>query len=131
MTAVLDEVDCPQCDRRAFYEFQTRTLTESIFCPRCGYQEETHPIRKRKPKDSEPVYRTSKRPGKGAYMLKGRNGVSEIGALNRPLTERVIAQFKQNLNQPQVDAAHSFLTRGNTKARRVEMVVGKFPPNLP
>ena len=131
MTAVLDEVDCPQCDGRAFYEFQTRTLTESIFCPRCGYQEETRPIRKRKTKDGEPVYRTSKRPGMGAYMLKGRNSVSEIGALNHPLTARAIAQFKQKLKHSQIDAAHSFLTRWNLKLRRVEIVVGEFPRNLP
>jgi hypothetical protein len=131
MTSVLDEVDCEQCHGRAFYEFQTRTLTESIFCPRCGYQEETRPIRKRKTKDGEPVYRTRKRPGMGAYMLKGRNGVSEIGALSRPLTARVTARFKQNLTHPHVDAAHSFLTRWNPKSRRVEMVIGKFPHNLP
>jgi hypothetical protein len=67
----------------------------------------------------------------GAYMLKGRNGVSEIGALNRLLTEHFIAQFKQNLRHPDVDAAHSFLTRWNPRSRRVEIVVGKFPRNLP
>lgn len=131
MTAVLDVVDCPQCDWRAFYEFQTRTLTASTFCPRCGYREDTHPMKNRKTKVGDLVYRTSKRPGMGAYMLKGRNGVSEIGALSRPLTKRVIAQFKQNLKHPEVDAAHSFLTRWNPKSRRVETVVGTFPRNLP
>lgn len=131
MTAVQDVVDCPQCDGHTFYEFQTRMLTENIFCPRCGYCEDTHPIKNRKTKAGDLVYRTSKRPGMGAYLLKGRNGVSEIGALNRPLTEHVIAQFKQNLRHPDVDAAHSFLTRWNPRSRRVEIVVGKFPRNLP
>jgi predicted RNA-binding Zn-ribbon protein involved in translation (DUF1610 family) len=49
MTAVLDVVDCPQCGWSAFYEYQTRTLSTTIFCPRCGYQEETRPNKKRKP----------------------------------------------------------------------------------
>lgn len=130
MTAVLDVVDCPQCDWRAFYEFQTRTLTATVFCPRCGYRENTHPIKKRKTKDGDLIYRTTKRRGQGAYMLKRRNGVSEIGALDRPLARRVIAQFKQDLQHPEVDATQSFLTRWNPKRRRVEMVVGKFPRNL-
>lgn len=45
MTAVLDVVDCEQCNGRArsAYEFQTRTLTATVFCPRCGYREETRP----------------------------------------------------------------------------------------
>lgn len=131
MTAVLDVVDCAQCNGRAFYEFQTRTLAATVFCPRCGYREETHPLRKRKTKAGDPVCRTTKRPGHGAYLLKHRQGVSEIGALHRPLTERVIAQFKQNLKHPKVDAAHSFLTRWNPKRHRIDMVVGKFPRDLP
>ncbi len=131
MTAVLDIADCPQCDWRAFYEFQTRTLATSVFCPRCGYQEDTRPMKKRKTKAGEPVYRTTKRPGQGAYMLKRRNGVSEIGGLHRPLTQRAIARFKKDLTHPAIDAAHSFLTRWNPKCHCVEMVVGKFPRDIP
>jgi hypothetical protein len=131
MTAVLDVVDCPQCNWRAFYEFQTRTFSTSIFCPRCGYQEEAHPSKKRKAKAGDPICRTAKRLGQGAYMLKRRNGVSEIGAVHRPLTQRAIVRFKQDLKHPEIDAAHSFLTRWNSKLRRVEMVIGKFPRNLP
>jgi predicted RNA-binding Zn-ribbon protein involved in translation (DUF1610 family) len=131
MVAVLDVVDCPQCGWRAFYEFQTRTLSATVFCPRCGYREETRPIKNRKTKSGDLVYRTNKRPGMGAYMLKRHNGVSEIGALTRPLSERVIAQFKQNLKHPEVDAPRSFLTRWNPKLHCVEMVVGKFPRNFP
>ena len=131
MTAVLDVVDCPQCGWRAFYEFQTRTLSTCIFCPRCGYQEDTRPMKKRKTKAGEPVYRTTKQPGQGAYMLKRRNGVSQIGAVRRPLTQRAIARFKQDLKRPEIDKARSFLTRWNPKRRRVEMVVGKFPRDLP
>jgi predicted RNA-binding Zn-ribbon protein involved in translation (DUF1610 family) len=131
MTAVLDVVDCPQCGWCAFYEFQTRTLSTSIFCPRCGYQEETRPSKKRKTKEGDPICRTTKRHGYGAYMLKRRNGVSEIGAVHRPPTPRAIARFKQDLKHPEIDAARSFLTRWNPKRRRVEMVVGKFPRDLP
>jgi len=131
MTAVLDVVDCPQCGWRAFYEFQTRTLSTSIFCPRCGYQEETHPSKKRKTKAGDPICRTTKRPGKGAYMIKRCNGVSEIGAVHRPLTERTIARFGKDLKRPEINKARSFLTRWNPKRRRVEMVVGKFPRDLP
>jgi hypothetical protein len=131
MTAVLDVVDCPQCDGSAFYEFQTRTLVATTFCPRCGYQEETHPIKNRKTKAGDLVYRTTKRPGHGAYLLKHRHGVSEIGALHRPLIPLTIVRFKENLKQPGIDAAHSFLTRWNSKCQQIEMVVGRFPRNLP
>ena len=131
MTAVLDVVDCPQCTWRAYYEYQTRTLTATTFCPRCGYREETHPIKNRKTKSGDLVYRTAKHPGMGAYMLKQRNGVSEIGALNHPLTKRAIVRFKRDLTHPKVDATHSFLTRWNPKLRRVEIVVGKFSRDLP
>jgi hypothetical protein len=131
MTAVLDVVDCEQCTGRAFYEFQTRTLTASVFCPRCGYREETHPIRKRKTKAGDPIYRTTKRQGLGAYMLKRRNGVSEIGGLHHPLSQRAIVRFKKDLKHPEIDAAGSFLTRWNPKRQRVETVIGKFPRDLP
>jgi hypothetical protein len=131
MTSVLDVVDCPQCHWRAFYEFQTRTLGASTFCPRCGYREETRPIRKRKTKAGEHVYRTTRRQGHGAYLLKHRNGVSEIGALQRTLTAQTIARFKRDLKQPGIDAKHSFLTCWNPKYRRIKMVVGRFPRHLP
>ncbi len=131
MTAVLDVVDCEQCRGRAFYEFQTRTLTASVFCPRCGYREETRPIGKRKTKAGDPMFRTTKRQGLGAYMLKRRSGISEIGALHRPLTSQAVARFKKDLKHPGIDVAHSFLTRWNPKCRCIEMVVGKFPRDLP
>jgi hypothetical protein len=89
------------------------------------------PSKKRRTKDGDPIYRTTKRPGKGAYMIKRCNGVSEIGAVHRPLTERTIARFRKDLQQPGIDPAHSFLTRWNPKRQRVEMVVGKFPRDLP
>jgi hypothetical protein len=63
-------------------------------------------------------------------MIKRRNGVSEIGAVHRPITQRAIVRFKQDLRRPEIDAAHSFLTRWNPKRRRVEMVVGKFPRDV-
>jgi len=131
MTAVLDVVDCEQCNSRAFYEFQTRTLMATVFCPRCGYREETRPIKNRKTKSGDLIYRTLKRPGIGAYMLKQRNGVSEIGALDHPLTHQTIARFKANLMHPEIDAARSFLTQWNPKRQRVEIVVGKVPRDLP
>ena len=131
MTAVLEIVDCPQCDWRAFYEFQTRTLSESTFCPRCGYQEATQPLKKRKTKRGDPIYRTTRQPGKGAYLIKRCNGVSEIGAVHGSLTERTIARFRKDLQHPGIDAAQSFLTRWNPQHQRVEMVVGKFPRDLP
>lgn len=131
MTSVLDVVDCAQCNGRAFYEFQTRTLVASTFCPRCGYREETHALRKRKTKNGDRIYRTIKRQGHGAYLLKHRNGVSEMGALQRPLSEQTITRFKQDLKQPGMDAQQSFLTRWNPKHRRIEMIVGRFPRNLP
>ncbi len=131
MTAVLDVEKCPQCHARAFAEFQTQTLVSSLFCPRCGYSEKTCPIRKRKTRTGEVMYRTTKQQGFGAYLLKGRRGVSTLGALHRPLTPQVAARFKRSLKQSGIDAAHSFLTRWNPKRQRVEMVVGRFPHDLP
>jgi predicted RNA-binding Zn-ribbon protein involved in translation (DUF1610 family) len=131
MTAVLEIVDCGQCGWKAFREFQTRTQTASMFCPRCGYREESRPIRKRKAKAGDLVQRTVKRQGFGAFMVKVRKGVSEIGALSQPLTSRVIRRFKKSLQRPGIDGAHSFLTRWNAKQRRVEIVVGRLPCDLP
>lgn len=131
MTSVLDVVDCAQCHGRAFYEFQTHTLGASTFCPHCGYREETRPIRKRRTKDGDRVYRTTRRQGHGAYLLKHRNGVSEIGALQRALTAQTIIRFKQVLKQPGIDAKHSFITSWNAKRQCIEMVVGKVPRGLP
>ena len=131
MTSVLDVVDCAQCKGRAFYEFQTRTLIATTFCPRCGYREETHALRKRKTKTGDRIDRTIKRQGHGAYLLKHRNGVSEIGALQRPLTAPTLARFKPDLKQPGMDAKQSFLTSWNPKRRRIEMMVGRFPRHLP
>ncbi|MBI5033313.1 MAG: hypothetical protein HZB51_22565 [Chloroflexi bacterium] len=131
MTAVLDVVDCPQCQWCAFYEFQTRTLTATTFCPRCGYREETRPLNHRKTKSGDVVYRMTKHRGMGAFMIKQRNDVSEIGALNHPLSAKTIAQFRRDLQHPHVDARRSFLSRWNPKLRQVEMVVGKFPRHLP
>ena len=131
MTAVLDVVDCPQCSWRSFYEFETRRMTSTIFCPRCGYRETTRPLKNRKTKTGDLVYRTTKRYGVGAFMLKRRSGISEIGALEQPPTRRTIAQFKRGLKHPEIDAGESFLTRWDPKRKRVETVVGKFPRTLP
>jgi len=131
MTAVLDVVDCPQCSWRSFYEFETRRMTSTTFCPRCGYRETTRPLKTRKTKSGDLVYRTTKRCGVGAHMIKRRSGVSEIGALERLPTRRTIAQFKQGLKHPEIDAGQSFLTRWDAKRKRVETVVGKFPRTLP
>jgi hypothetical protein len=131
MTAVLEIVDCPQCDWRAFYEFQTRTLSTSLFCPRCGYQEDSQPFKRRKTKEGDPIYRTTRQQGKGAYRIKRCNGVSEIGAVHCSLTEQKIARFRKDLQHPGIDPAQSFLTRWNPQRQRVEMVVGKFPRDLP
>lgn len=130
MVAVSDSTSCPQCEcSAAFLQFQTRTLTEEIFCPRCGYQETTRPIA-RKAKNGNPVYRTTRRRGYGAYLLKGRNGVGELGALHCPLTTRDVTQFKRDLRHPELDAASSYLARWNPQRRRVEVVAGKFPRHL-
>ncbi len=131
MTAVLDEVDCPQCDWRALSEFQTRTLATNIFCPRCGYREDVRPRRRKGTAAGDPTFHTTKRAGLGAYMLKRHNGVSEIGALHRPLTRRTIVRFKKSLKDPGIDAKRSYLSRWNPKRKRVELVVGRYPRNLP
>lgn len=131
MTAVLDEVDCPQCDWRAFSEFQTRTLATRIFCPRCGYREDIRLRRRKGTTTGNPTFHTTKRAGLGAYMLKRHNGVSEIGALHRPLTRRTIARFKKSLEHPGVDTKGSYLSRWNLKRRRIEFVFGRMPRHLP
>ena len=151
MASVHDSIECPQCRGQAFVEFQTRTLAESIFCPRCGYSESTRPLIDRqrqkadaqhrewfkRRKDGEPIYRTTKRTGFGAYMLAQQNGVSALGVVNCKLTARmtevtlVIADFKRDIAKPEIDATRSFLTRWNPKTQQVETVVGEIPPDYP
>lgn len=144
MASVQDSIDCPQCGGEAFLEFHTRTLAESIFCPRCGYSEQTRPLIDRQKqtadaqhrewfkrrKDGELIYRTTKRAGFGAYMLAQQNGVSALGVVNGKLTARMIAHFKRDIAKPDMDAARSFLTRWNLQSHRVEVVVGQIPPDL-
>jgi len=120
-------------------------------CPRCGYSEQTRPLidrqkqkadaqhrewfkrRKARPEHSrrngEPIFRTTKRPGLGAYMLAQQNGVSALGVVNCKLTARMIANFKRDIAKPEMDAARSFLTRWNPKTQQVETVVGQIPPD--
>jgi ribosomal protein S27AE len=145
MASVQDSIDCPQCSGKAFLEFHTRTLEESIFCARCGYSEYTRPIIDRQKqnadsehhawfkrrKDGEPIYRTTKRAGFGAYLLAQQNGVSVLGVVNCKLTPRMIANFKRDIARPEIDAARSFLTRWNPKHRCVEAVVGQIPSDFP
>lgn len=165
MASVQDSTDCPQCGKKAFLEFQTRTLEESITCFRCGYIEHTRPLTKvtsvidrqkqnadsqhrawfkrqkacpeRSRRDGEPIYRTTKRTGFGAYMLAQQNGVSALGVVNCKLTPRmtevtlVIANFKHDVMEPGIDATRSFLTRWNPKRRCVETVVGQIPSDFP
>lgn len=145
MASVQDSIECPQCGGKAFLEFHTRTLAESIFCPRCGYSEHTRPLIDRQKqkadaqhrawfkrrKDGEQIFRTTKRAGVGAYMLAQQNGVSALGVVNGKLTARMIANFKRDIAKPEIDAARSFLTRWNPKTQQVETVVGEIPPNYP
>ena len=145
MASVQDSIECPQCHNQAFVEFQTRTLAESIFCPRCGYSEQTRPLIDRQKqkadaqhrawfkrrKDGEPIYRSIKRTGFGAYMLAQQNGVCALGVVNCKLTAKMIANFKRDIAKPEIDAARSFLTRWNPKTQQVETVVGEIPPDYP
>lgn len=145
MASVQDSTDCPRCGAKAFLEFQTRTLEESIACFRCGYSEHTRPLIDRQKqnadsqhrawfkrrKDGEPIYRTTKHTGFGAYMLAQRNGVSALGVVNCRLTPRMIANFKRGVTKPGIDAARSFLTRWNPKRHCVETVVGQIPSDFP
>ena len=145
MTSVQDSIDCPQCNGKAFLEFQNRTLAESIFCPYCGYSEQTRPLIDRQKqnadaqhrawykrrKDGEQIFRTTKRAGFGAYVIAQQNGVSALGVVNCRLTPRMIASFKRDVTKPGIDAARSFLTRWNSKSRCVETVVGQIPPDFP
>ncbi len=145
MASVQDSTDCPQCGTKAFLEFQTRTLEESITCFRCGYSEHTRPLIDRQKqnadsqhrawfkrrKDGEPIYRTTKRIGFGAYVLAQQNGVSALGVVNCKLTPKMIANFKRDVTEPGIDAARSFLTRWNPQRRCVETVVGQIPSDFP
>jgi ribosomal protein S27AE len=144
MASVQDSIDCPQCGGKAILEVHTRTLAESIFCPRCGYSEQARPLIDRQKqkadaqhrewfkrrKDGEPIFRTTKRPGFGAYMLAQQNGVSALGVVNCKLTAKMIVNFKRDIAKPEMDAARSFLTRWNPKTQQVETVVGQIPPDL-
>jgi uncharacterized protein YbaR (Trm112 family) len=142
MASVHDIVACPQCTGDAHYEFYTRTLEESLFCPRCGYIEHTRPVmdrRKQKQdpqrrarfkyrRDGEPIFRTTPCAGRGAHCLAQKNGVSTVGANGRRYpTRHQIESFQRDLARPEIDATRSYLTRWNARRRRVEVVVGQLP----
>ncbi|CAG0960781.1 hypothetical protein ANRL3_00863 [Anaerolineae bacterium] len=145
MASVQDSVECPQCGAKAFLEFNTRTLEESICCLRCGYTELTRPLIDhqkqnadpqhrawfKRRKDGEQIFRTTKHAGFGAYVIVQQNSVSVLGIVNGRLTPRMIAKFKRDVTKPGIDAARSFLTRWNPKRRCVETVVGQIPPDFP
>ena len=139
MASVQEVGVCPQCGKRAFVEVYTHTLAAEVFCPCCGYCEHTRPVAPRRNRhgshkvrqNGERVYRTTKHVGWGAYCLRRRNGVSILGALRRPLTANVKRRFQRELKRPGVDLSESYLTRWDPKRKRIQMVVGKFPRDLP
>ena len=145
MASVQDSVDCPQCGGQAFLEFETRMRAESICCPRCGYSEHTRPLIDRQKqnadaqhrawfkrrKDGEPVRRTTRRAGVGAYYIATKNGLGVFGTLKRKPNATHVGNFKRDVARPEIDATRSFLTRWNPKTRQVETVVGQIPPDFP
>ncbi len=153
MASVEDIVECPQCGKKAFLEFHTRTFEEEIICPVCGYGESTRPVvdRQRQRKDShnrewfkrrkacpeqgrrdgERIFRTMKHAGFGAYYLAQRNGVGVLGAVNCKVTPEMIANFKREMAKLAMDPQKCFLTRWNPKRDCIENLIGRVPKRFP
>lgn len=138
MASVEDIVECPQCGKKAFLKFQTRTLQEEIKCPICGYGESTRPVTDRKKqrqdpqhrawfkrrKDGERILRTTRHAGFGSYNLAQSNGVGVLGAIKLKLTPKMIASFKREMTKPELDAQRCFLTRWNSMRNCIEVLIG-------
>ena len=144
MASVQDIVACPQCGSEALRELRTGDLSERLACLRCGYGETTRPIvdrikQKADPeyresfklrKDGDPIYRTVKQVGWGAYRLESKKGGAVVGSVNCRVTVKIIANFKRDLGKPDVNSARSYLTRWNPKRRCIEVVVGRLPRHV-
>lgn len=144
MASVQDIVECPQCGRKAFLEFHTRTFQEEIICPFCGYSEHTRPVIDRERqrtdpqhrawfkcgKDGERIFRTTKQASLGAYYLAQRSGVGILGAINSKLTRKMIASFRRDVAKPEMDGQRCYLTRWNPKKRCIETVIGRIPKDF-
>ena len=140
MSGVQDTIKCPQCGQsEAFVEFETRDLSEYVFCDQCGYRQTTRPVIDRKRQAADPehllwakltqdgrrIFRTITRGGYGAYCLAGKEGIAQVGALRPIAARQALAQFKRDVKaNPQLDPARCYLTRWNARMRQVEVLFG-------
>jgi len=111
MVGVQDCVECPQCKfEQAHYEFQTRDFTETLFCPRCGYNMHSVAVvdRKRekiegkpyfkKTKDGKIILRHYESKGYGSYAIYSPDGFGTIGCVPKDKVEqeKMIAKLKES-----------------------------------
>ena len=75
------------------------------------------------------ILRRTVHAGWGAYRLTAKSGIAQMAAFHTPLTRATIARFKWDTlrGSPQFDAAACYLSRWNSRRRKVEMVVGILP----
>ena len=132
MSSVQDEEKCPQCGGCYTTDFDCRTFEEFKFCHRCGKREEYKLIRNEQgkailDKDGQPKYIEESRFGFGCLMLAGKKGVSALYSMPEPLTDGMINDIKKTLEEDDVDADKSYLTKWDDEKHDVVAVFGTVP----
>lgn len=66
--------------------------------------------------------------GYGSMILALKNGISSLSSLQEPWSEGAQHEFLQALQDPNVDAARSYMTRWDEESKQVVSVYGAMPP---
>lgn len=136
MSSVQDFEDCPRCGKMGVSDFNCRSHEKWFQCLHCGLTQEIKTLIDRKKSTKErQYYKFNKKGGFiqrlfitrafGAYYIEGRSGRAQFGGLTEdPLDEKVISRFRNVLENPDVDATRSYLTRWDDESKKVIFLIG-------
>lgn len=125
MSTVSDLVKCPQCGyEEADYEFNCRTRGEETLCNRCGYRESWDA--KRDEAGDFLGWKHDISQGAGALWYHSTEGIAYACHSLHSANELAEAErwLKQQLEAGTVDQHTARLTRWNSEAHTVELVLG-------
>lgn len=116
---------CLQCGGVMLLDFDTHTKSLCGCCPRCGRHAN---VFRRKNAGKKYTLKIDDHFGYGSMILALKNGISSLSSLQEPWSEGAQHEFLQALQDPNVDAARSYMTRWDEKSKQVVSVYGAMPP---